>query len=223
MQENIPPLGKGVAITKASLKAHLSEMLDTSVEILRLPELYASKDAAGETSSKDVNSAHFSLYGSTAATTRDKKGKGKAVSTDNVEGEEEETPLQRRQRERAYALPKDSGPFKGFAFAVLRDAEKAKTAYERWNWDNKGKIRSLTRGEEHEDEESSSDEAEVDGESETLETQAKPNGHNGQETDADGPEHGLEAKDSQKPTKSIEIDAPAPIRADRSGFLMMPM
>lgn len=52
------------------------------------------------------------------------------------------------------AIPQNGGPFKGFAFVVVRDGEKARHAQETWSWDTKGKRTVVSEeGSEEEDHE----------------------------------------------------------------------
>ena len=196
--------------------------------------LYTSASSSASTASRDTaaDGAHFSLYGSSA---KDKKGKGKAVQEDTANGAEEETPLQRRQSERMYALPTDGGPFKGFAFAVLRDADRAKAACERWNWDDRGKAKAGPVKQEEEMADDDDDDEEENEVGNEIEDDDITGGSGDTKQDEEGVTEQPVADGSEVPDASVEPSSvakkekpkapvlPAAERADRSGFRMMPM
>jgi hypothetical protein len=209
------------------LKAFLSELLETDIQVLRLPELHSSKTTTdGSEAPKTINDAHFSLYGSGRQSAPDKKGKGRADTQDATadEAEEEETPLQRRQRQRAYALPKDGGPFKGFAFVVLRDQDKAEAAHARWNWDERGRAKTSVDGSPQAIDDYDLDE-EVEPGGQEDETDHLAIGETRDALQGDAKE-GIASEEAEtlpdkKPAEDVEV--PAAVRADRSGFRLMPM
>lgn len=229
MQENIPPAPKAAPYTQLSIRSFLSEILDTDIEVVRLPELYSPKNSGPEKS--DVNNVHFSLYGSAVQSNKERKGKGKADPDQPSSTGTDQTSAQRRQRERAYALPKGGGPFKGFAFAVLRDGDKAQAAYERWDWQNRGKTiqsrltEALSDDEDDKTspEDSEPEETEVDAQAadgEDQETAIDPTTIRAEEVSENGEEANDEPVELNKPNEPVGAAA---TRADRSGFRMLPM
>ena len=60
-------------------------------------------------------------------------------SRSNVASSVEENAVKAPKLKHQYAMPLNGGPFKGFAFVVVRDIEKAQQAQKRWSWDTKGK------------------------------------------------------------------------------------
>lgn len=122
-----------------------------------------------------------------------------------------------------YAIPQNGGPFKGFAFIVVRGKQSALRAKERWSWDSKGK-RTLLIEEESEHQEA--DESSAVDEDLVSENAAKDG------TDDSHPEAPLNASTSQgkdvEATETAADSASEPGRtpeqlANRSGLCIMPI
>ena len=126
--ENIPSMASSSKhYTLTSLKVFLTELLESPLEALRLPELYDPATAASSVGTPTETSRDLLSHNTYSLESRD-YGK----TSKNRKGKQRE--------EREYMLPGNGGPFKGFAFVVMRDKDKAKAALERWNWEERGKM-----------------------------------------------------------------------------------
>ena len=105
--ENLPSFS-GVHTPPADVRKWLGELLDTTVQTVRLPPLFSGKDAAN---GKHQRTAGEPLY------------------------DDQSLDKDERARRRTFRMPDGGGPFKGFAFAVLGDNAAAERARADWAWD----------------------------------------------------------------------------------------
>lgn len=124
--ENLPKPAKGQSYTLFTLRAFLETLFDSPINAVRLPPLYTSsgKGKEKEQSETSIDTSEIGgLYEHESTDKQEKRGRSNATTT----------------HKHIYDLPRNGGLFKGFAFTVVRDIEKARQARDRWSWDTKGK------------------------------------------------------------------------------------
>lgn len=131
---SVPGVKRVKQYTLESLRRFLTELLDCSIDVLRLPRIYvppAALKTASESTESTAAASHIGgLYSNAYGTERKSE---KSSTRSGAKSDAADADLRRRQK--AYVLPKNGGPFKGFAFVVLNDAEKAQTAAIKWSAD----------------------------------------------------------------------------------------
>ena len=224
--ENIPHALPGSATKHAAapvspIRACLESILGTIVDVVRLPPVYVPPTEAKErmksrqSSKTDHVATQYSLiYG----TKRSANGidSMKTDSTGELEGE---TAAQTKKRHKAYVLPNGGGPFKGYAFFVIRDPSKAAEALQAWNVD------TIQQRSTADIEEGDKD---VDSR-ETPDAEAGPPGGDAGADDANHtPPHALENGLVQPAPEHIAAQTPDDTEKSRKaalrrGFSLMPM
>lgn len=132
--ENVPKPSKSTSYTLQTLRQFLSKLTDSSIDALRLPPLYKAshKDKDGS-KGKDPTIEEGSVIG--GIYTHEDGHMANASRELQFDAPHSETGKSKHQ----YAIPRNGGPFKGFAFVVVQDGDKARQAKEKWSWDSKGR------------------------------------------------------------------------------------
>lgn len=216
--ENVPKPSKGKSYSLPSLRSFLSSLFESPVDAVRLPSLYTNpgKDAESKPAHITLASRDESIYG---------------TASESMDG----TRSRKTSTHKQYSMPNNGGPFKGFAFVVIRDGEKALQARQRWTWDSKGK-RSYSHHEEVEIDEDDEVQRQVDEEQEQAaivdrpETSESSANNEKQDTEADT-SHLSETANNAEASTSVSVVPPVKAvnertpqeQADRAGLCLMPI
>lgn len=126
-----------------------------------------------------------------------------------------------------YAIPRNGGPFKGFAFVVVNDGEKARRAQDEWSWSSKGK-RVITEEEEEIDKAEDKEDSVSEGSEITEEDTFDQEGSNFVEPEASTSAQALGSQQEQDVSHGVDAASSTPSRnpqqlARRSGLCVMPV